>query len=143
MDVKATRFVPALLGAAFLLAGCAGGAQAPSAGIPANSTALMPQNQNRQGGGRCQQGNVRIRPCHIRFDSNNPGPTDVTIGRQGNKTKVKERDDCATKGVATVTQDSNRHYTVTAGSTDGSCTAHFSDGGGQGNGGKLKIVNAL
>src|SRR5262249_24109928 len=61
------------------------------------------------------------------------------IGRQGNKGQVKERDNCADAGVATVTRDDNRHFTVTAGSTAGSCTARFTTGGGQGNGGKLSI----
>jgi hypothetical protein len=68
--------------------------------------------------------------------------------RNGDRHRITERDDCASRNIATVTRDSNRMYTVTASSMAGSCTANFSDNGnrnddGGGNGGNLRIVNKL
>lgn len=139
MKLQATAGISALLGSVVLLAGCGAG-QAPSASsMPATGLHSMDQN----GQGRCQDGNVKVHPCHITFDSSNPGPTTVTLGGSGDDGTITERDDCSSSGVATVTRVDNRHYTAAAGSTTGSCTARFSDGGGQGNADKLRIVNEL
>jgi hypothetical protein len=139
--MKATIwFMPAFLGAAALLVGC-GGSQAPSAGsLPATNVggaAFQP------GPAGCQNGNLEIHPCRVTFNASNPGPTIVTLGREGNKLPITERDDCASAGIATVTKVKPEHWSVAAGSTAGSCTAHFTNGRGQGNGAKLKIVNEL
>jgi hypothetical protein len=135
----------AFLGSLVLLAGC-GGAQSPSTGgLAANSATGTTQHMQDGGSGNCQDGNMSVKPCPITLDSSNPGPVDVYLGHQGqgNRHRISETDNCASQGIATLTRIKNKHYTVAAGTTAGSCTAHFSAGGGQGNGVKLPITNAL
>ncbi len=83
----------------------------------------------------------------------------VTQNGDGNRGGggLRERDDCASRNIATVVRDSRGVYTVTAGSMQGSCGAQFSNGGGngrgngghhndgRGNGGNadLRVVNGL
>jgi hypothetical protein len=136
--------VAAFLGVSFLLAGCST-AQSPSvSSLPANSgTGATQRLQNNDKTPRCQEGSMAVSPCPITFDSSNPGPTEVTVGRQGNHYQITESDDCASSGVATLTKINNRHYSVAAGSTAGSCTAKFKGRGGQGNAVSLPITNTL
>ncbi|HVR45303.1 MAG TPA: hypothetical protein VMT95_01490 [Candidatus Binatia bacterium] len=144
MKLQATLVFSAVFGAGILLAGCGGG-QPPSAGsIPATNlrtTSVQPFDQNRQG--RCQNGNVKIDPCRIIFNSSNPGPTTVTLGGEGDNGTITESDDCSSSGVATITKVDNRHYTAAPGTTAGSCSARFTNGGGQGNASHLHIINEL
>lgn len=96
-----TRFVPAFFGAAALLVGC-GGPQGPSAvSLPATNIGGAAFLAGPAG---CQNGNLKIHPCRITFNASNPGPTTVTLGREGNKLPITERDDCASAGIATVTK---------------------------------------
>ncbi len=79
---------------------------------------------------RCRHhGDVRIDvdPCSITFDASNPGPDTVTVSvPKDKKGTISESDDCGgASGIATVTQGSGDDWTVTAGSTTGSCTATF------------------
>jgi hypothetical protein len=157
MTLRTTYIGFAILGASILIAGCGGGSQAPMmAGLPSGSNQMQaPADQGRNHQGCPSDGGITVTPCRIKFNSNNPGPTNVTVthGGQsdGNRHTIKERDDCASRNIATVARDSNRMYTVTAGSATGSCTAQFSNngnqnddgGGGQNGGGTLKIVNNL
>lgn len=145
----------------FCLPSCSGGTNptpnAPNLGNPMTSPI---QAQDRRD---CSNdGGLRVTPCRVTFDSGNPGPVNVSVthggGRgpdDGGRHTIRERDDCASRNIATVTPDSGSVYTVTAGSASGSCTATFSDNGngngnddhggrGQGGGGaQLHIVNNL
>lgn len=102
-------------------------------------------------------------PCSIAFDGKNPGPINVSVRRNGdgnrhrdggrNQGGIRERDDCSSRNVATITRDSRGVFTVTAGSSIGKCDAQFDagngnrndrDGGGSGGGGgNLQIVNRI
>jgi hypothetical protein len=135
--------VAAFLGVSFLLAGCST-AQSPSAAsLPVGSTTGAAQQLHNDGAPRCQDGSLAVSPCPITFDASNPGPIVVKVGEQGGQFKLKESDDCASSGVATVTQIKPRQWSVAAGSTAGSCTATFKGRGGQGNGVQLPITNTL
>lgn len=144
MRFNSVYLASALVGASLLIAGC-NSAQSPSmGGLPANSTTGAAQHIQNSTDGGCQDGNMRVSPCPITLSASNPGPVAVTVGRQGNhKAKITETDDCASSGVATVTRLGNRHYSVAAGSTAGSCTAQFNMRGGDGNGVSLPITNTL
>jgi hypothetical protein len=69
----------------------------------------------------------------------------------GDRHRIRETDNCASRSIATVTRDSTRVYTVTAGTVAGSCTANFTNNGnrnddgngGRNDGGNLRIVNNL
>jgi hypothetical protein len=133
----------AFIGASLFLAGC-GGSQSSSMGsLPTSSGSGAGQHLQNDSGGTCQDGNMKVSPCPITFNSSNPGPIVVTVGRQGNRLVIKETDNCASSGIATLTKVKPRHWSVAAGSTAGSCTAHFTTGGGQGNGVALPITNTL
>lgn len=100
---------------------------------------VAPLNGNGQG--RCANDNIRIQPCRITFNTNNPGPTKVHVTLDGNgKGTITETDDCASAYIATVSETSNGHYTVTAGATAGKCIATFTSGSSSGD---LRINNQL
>jgi hypothetical protein len=133
----------AFIGASFVLAGCGAGQLSSMGSLPANSMIGAAQHLQNHVDSGCQDGNMKVAPCPITFNSSNPGPIVVTVGRQGNRLVIKETDDCASSGIATLTKIKPRHWSVAAGSTTGSCTAHFTTGGGQGNGVALPITNTL
>lgn len=113
-----------------------------------------PQDQH---GCHTDGGGLTVIPCSIVFNSGNPGPVQVSVTRNSDRGRngggIRERDNCASQGIATIARDSKGVYTVTAGSTQGSCDAQFSigqrhggnhDGGRGGNGnGDLRITNEL
>jgi hypothetical protein len=167
MPLTTKHTASVIFGASMLLAGCGGqqgsNSLAPAAPMQAVSQPMDDRRQCQNDGGG---GDVKVTPCHIRFDANNPGPKDVivTANRDGGRDRdrdrghaIKERDNCATRMVATITKDSNHHYTVTAGSAAGSCTAFFRErddnhggpgpGDGRGPGGNdagvLHVVNNI
>ena len=123
--------------------------------LPSNSG--MAQRAAPQDQHGCQNdGGVVVTPCSITFNSNNPGPVNVSVLRNAdgnrNRGRVRERDDCASQGIATIARDSKGLYTVTAGATKGSCDAQFSienrrggdhDGDRGGGNGNLTITNEL
>jgi hypothetical protein len=128
----------------------------PVASSPLRAVSAQPLDRN---GGGCQNdGDLHVDPCRIRFDANHSEPVDVAVdngggndrdrGRGGGQ-QIRERDDCASRDIATLTRDSDHVYTVTAGTVSGSCTASFTDNGrrnrdeNRGQGGNLRIVNAL
>lgn len=115
--------------------------------------------QDRHG---CQNdggnGNLTVIPCSIIFNASNPGPVKVTVMRNTDGDRhhgggrIRERDNCASQGIATIAPDTTKGlYTVTAGSTQGSCDAQFNiedrRGGGhdgdRGGNGDLHITNEL
>lgn len=151
-------YVPlVLISTCVFFAGCGGGPQMPASNgfASGSNVAQMPADRGRNHQGCQDDGDIAVRPCHITFDTNHPGPTDVMVihggdgDGNGDRNRIKERDDCASRNIATVIRDSNRIYTVNGGSMSGSCTANFSDNGnrnddgGGGNGGNLRIVNKL
>ncbi len=151
----------ALLGASALFAGCSGNSQMPAAGGMPSGAASMQNaaDHGRDHRGCPNDGGVTVTPCHITFDTNNPGPATVMVTHDGrddggrNRHRIVERDNCASRNIATIARDGNRVYTVTAGTVAGSCSASFSDDGngngnrnddrGPGGGGNLRIVNNL
>jgi len=109
------------IAATAIIAGCAGSQVNPSAAQPGSAIAPMVKNHCSAHGG------VRVDPCTITFDVSNYGPDSVTVRTpKGKKGTLSEKDDCGgASGVATVTQGTGKEWTVTAGSTAGSCTAEF------------------
>jgi hypothetical protein len=152
MTLYTTYLTAAFLGTSILLVGCGGSSPTPSMGglsAPsgtAQTRSLLPQDH--QG---CQNdGDINVMPCRVRFDANNPGPVNVRVssGDRRDNHAIKERDDCASRGVATITKVTDRHYMVAAGTSMGSCTAHFdtinhNDDGNNGNGSDLRVVNEI
>jgi hypothetical protein len=137
-----------------LMLGCSSGAQMPSMGVAqSQGHAVLTQSIDRAAqaaspsdNGGCQNSDgVDVTPCRVVFNANHPGPTNVKVQSHGRR--ITEKDNCATKGVATVTLLGNRTFSVTAGVTAGSCTAHFvrknnnNDDGGQG--AVLTVINRL
>jgi hypothetical protein len=122
----------------------------PVVSNPMHAVSAHPLDRN---GGCPNDGNLHVTPCRIRFDANHSGPVDVTISNGGGNDRrrqtVKESDDCTSRNIATLTRDSNHVYTVTAGTSSGSCTANFTENdrhnrdGDRGQNGNLRIVNQL
>jgi hypothetical protein len=127
--------------AAALIAGCGSGAQTPLMNNPtaANGSQVL-VNPNAD---RCDDhGGLRVRPCNIVFNANNPGPTNVTVHHNGT---IGERDNCAAGGIATIARTGGHTFMVTAGASDGTCIAHFrfKDDNGKVEKGTLTVVNRL
>jgi hypothetical protein len=141
MKPRLGNLVPlfAALISATLIAGCGSGAQSPLLNSPTTTAGSLAQvNPNA-----CDDhGGLHVRPCRIVFDASNPGPTSVKVRHNGN---ITERDDCAAAGIATIARTSNNTFMVTAGATDGTCTAHFrfKDDNGRIEKGTATIINRL
>ncbi len=159
MTLRRNHTASLFLATAAALAGCGGGMQtapggAPSASNPMQAVSSQPQDQ---GGQNCpNDGGINVRPCRIRFDANHAGPKDVMVSQGGNGDRdnhvIKEKDDCASRNIATVAKAFRTVYTVTPGTVKGECTAVFSDNDrnrdhdqdGRGNGGSgLHIINTI
>jgi len=165
-----TTLAASLLAMAFLtLTACSSnGNSAQTLPSTANNPMVPPAAQPEDHQGCSNDGDLRVNPCRITFDSGNPGPVDVTVshgdrdGRNdGDRHRIAERDNCASRNIATITSNSQHLYTVTAGTATGSCTASFDDngngrgrgrgrdgdgdhgGGGRNDGSQLRIVNNL
>jgi hypothetical protein len=134
-----------LAATAALVAGCGGSSGTPgSAALPGASGSMTTQSVIHgapvpsDGNGCRHSGGVQISPCVIAFNSKNPGPAIVKVDSSNHR--VTEKDDCARRGVASITANLDGTYTVTAGSTAGHCEALISrvgndrDGRGGGNG---------
>jgi hypothetical protein len=78
-------------------------------------------------GGCTAHGGVRVTPCTVDFTASSAGPDTVTVRTPENKKgTLGEYDNCGgASGIATVAQGSGDDWTVTAGTTTGSCTATF------------------
>lgn len=137
---------------AVMVSGCAG--SAGNAPMPVSQLA----NPLDRGRGCQNDGGFKVNPCSITFDANNPGPVQVSVTQngdgRGNGRGIRESDNCASQNIATIVRDSKGVYTVTAGTSGGSCSARFSDqgrgrgghrndGNGNGGNGNLRIVNDL
>lgn len=152
MTLQTTSATLALLGALVAITGCSshmpGGAAVPTG----TTTFTQPADHGRNHQGCQNDGGITVRPCSVRFDANHQGPVEVVVTRNGDGDRhaIRERDDCAARGIATVAKMSNQIYTVTAGASAGTCSARFSDdgmgrddGGGRDGGSTLRIVNRL
>ncbi len=159
MTLRTTFVGFTALAASILITGCGGTSQVPAFGaLPSGSNQMQtPADRGRNHQGCPNDGGVTVTPCRITFDAKNPGPVQVTVTSggpgDGNRHAVKESDDCASRGIASIARDGNGTYTVTAAASTGSCTARFSangnrnggrgGGGGQNGGSDLGIVNNL
>src|SRR5580698_7377517 len=105
-------YVPlVLISTSVLFAGCGGGPQMPASNgfVSGSNVAQMPADRGRNHQGCQDDGDITVRPCHITFDTNHPGPTDamVTHGgdgdrnddRNGDRHRITERDDCASRNI--------------------------------------------
>lgn len=77
----------------------------------------------RNDGGQHQKC-ITVSPNKIFFTPSSSGPVTVNVRTQMQGT-VSELDDCASTGIATISQGTGTQWTVTAGSTTGSCKALF------------------
>ncbi len=122
------RWVLSALAAGALLAGC-GGSQTPLGPTTAtgqNAPLAMHVSPNVKG--HCPaHGGVRVDPCALDFNASNVGPDTVTVRTpKAKKGTLSESDACGgPSGVASLAQGTDGQWTVTAGSTAGSCTAEF------------------
>ena len=139
-----------------VLTGCAGGGSSPMSSLPSGSGMAQRGAPQDQRGCQNDGGGLAVVPCSITFNSGNPGPVQVSVLRNtdGNRNgggRIREQDNCASKGIATIARDSKGIYTVTAGSMQGSCDARFSvsgrrggnHDGDRGGNGDLHITNEL
>ena len=145
MTLQALRITALFAITSSSLAGCNGGSQMPTA-------ASLPPVVSQAGpmdGQQCQTSDgIKVVPCRVRFDAQHPGSKDVLVTSGDREPRViNERDDCAARNVATVTQASNHHYVVAAGTARGSCTALFTRGMQRNDdnrqGSTLTVVNGL
>jgi hypothetical protein len=175
MNIKNGQFVATLSLLVPFLSACAGSAGTSAVGpleSGGNVSGAVAQNVAQRNDHGCQNdgrdGGVSINPCFIEFTSSHPGPVSVTVrtgggggrgrgGGGGNNGQIREFDDCNAQNIASIKQESNGLYTVTAGTAIGSCDAQFSTGGNRnddGNGGRggrggsggdgdLRIVNQI
>lgn len=126
MTLQALRVTALFAFSSASLAGCGGGSQMPSAAtLPQAVSQASPMD-----GQQCQTSDgIKVIPCRVRFDAQHPGTKDVEVtSGDNNRQTIKERDNCAARNVATVTQMSNHHYVVAAGTAKGTCTAFFTRG---------------
>ena len=127
MTLQALRVTASFALASASLAGCGGGgSQMPSAAtLPPPVSQASPMD-----GQQCQTSDgIKVIPCRVRFDAQHPGTKDVLVTTDDRERNViRERDNCAARNVATVTQMSNHHYVVAGGSVKGTCTASFTRG---------------
>ncbi|HKU81115.1 MAG TPA: hypothetical protein VJP76_03010 [Candidatus Tumulicola sp.] len=117
------RVLVGTLAAAALLAGCGGsGSQVNPAGAMQNVVV-----HRNVAGGCSAHGGARVSPCTVDLNASNPGPDTVTTRNpRSKKGTFTESDTCGgASGIATVVLASGDQWTVTAGSTAGSCSAEF------------------
>lgn len=119
-----SRFIAAFA-AAVALAACSSHQSSPMPAVPGQSPVQSMGQSAMQPDVACRhEGAVRVTPCRVEFTSSNQGPVTVTLRTpHGAKGSVVEHDNCT--GIATITQQSNNTWQVTAGSTSGTCHARF------------------
>jgi hypothetical protein len=149
------RSMMAALAAAAVLAGCSQ-ANAPAPPPPGNAQETVVLTK------RCPSGNVRVRPCSLKFTAKNRGPDTVAVRYTETKSgSLSESDTCGgTSGIAWLepTRDGvegklnkvrpadGEGWYVYSGSETGSCVATFKYKNVQGKSlgqAKLKIINTL
>jgi hypothetical protein len=108
-----------------VLAGCAGGSSAPavSNAIPQGVSQPPPAGVSN---GKCGHDHgVSVKPCKVTLTVANPTATVTTKGPSGGTFTVRDNR-CSAKNIATVAGVGNT-YTVTAGTSTGTCGAKFID----------------
>ncbi len=148
MTLHKTVSASAFLLTAFALAGCGSGAQSPSMGAVPGTTgsmqagSLLPQDHRG-----CQDSDgIKVTPCRIAFDMNHPGPVNVRVTTDDRERQtIVEKDNCASRNVATIAKTATHVYSVTAGTATGFCIAHFArkvrDNDGDGGGGSDLVIH--
>jgi hypothetical protein len=136
----------AALAVAGMLAGCAGGASAPTS---SNALPFMASHVQPAGASidvipaRCKSDNgVSVKPCSIHLSLSNPVESVTTKGPQGGKFTFNGKI-CAKDGIATISGSGNKYQAVWGNKT-GSCTTVFTDKGKTGKTigtAKLSITN--
>lgn len=129
-SAKSSLWSLAALAVAGILAGCAGGASAPTA----TSNALPPMASHAQPAGssmdvvpaRCLSDHgVSVKPCSIHLSGSNPVESVTTKGPVGGKFTYNDKA-CVNGGIATISGSGNKYQAVW-GNTTGSCTTVFID----------------
>ena len=128
MATSSIRYFLGAVAAAAVLAGCGSQAQvnppgSVAAGVARGQVAPLVK------GGCTAHGGARVTPCTVTLTATTSGPVTVTTRHPHDKKGTfSESDNCGgASGIATVSQltTSPNQWTVTAGSTTGSCTATF------------------
>lgn len=127
MATSSIRYFLGAVAAAAVLAGCGSQAQVTPSGAAAPSVARQVAPLVK--GGCTAHGGARVTPCTVTFTATTSGPFTVTTRHPHDKKGTfTESDDCGgASGIATVSQvtTSPNQWTVSAGSSTGSCTATF------------------
>jgi hypothetical protein len=111
----------AALAVAGMLAGCAGGASAPS--TASNALPFMASQIQLM---TCKSDHgVSVKPCSIHLSGSNPVESVTTKGPTGGKFTFDDKV-CAKDGIAMISGSGNKYQAVW-GSKSGSCTALFTD----------------
>ncbi|HTA55986.1 MAG TPA: hypothetical protein VK755_14675 [Candidatus Acidoferrales bacterium] len=120
----------AALAVAGMLAGCAGGASAPS--TASNALPFMTSHGQPAGASidiiamTCKSDHgVSVKPCSIHLSGSNPVESVTTKGPTGGKFTFDDKV-CAKDGIAMISGSGNKYQAVW-GSKSGSCTALFTD----------------
>jgi hypothetical protein len=147
LQVRPIFAAAALVATTAFLGGC-GGSQSLSPQGPTQANAAGAMHSTPIEPDICRSsGGVRVAPCKVRFTVSNPGPFTVIVRTpQGTKGMLQERNKCGgASGIATVMQGSGNSWTVTAGSTTGSCKARFTyfNHGTKVGWAVLRIINSL
>lgn len=152
MNLPRISTISTLLWMSASLTACGGGAPMSNT-VPAGANVAQVQPVLPSDRQVCQdEDGIKVLPCRVRFDANHTESRTVRITTGDNdRGVVKERDDCAIRNVATITQQTNHRYTVARGTASGDCTARFVRGDhnrmghddGRNGGGELEIVNAM
>ncbi|MBV9720153.1 MAG: hypothetical protein JOZ77_12610 [Candidatus Eremiobacteraeota bacterium] len=110
------------LSIAAVLAGCGGSMSSPL------STTTLPATQSQViSPDKCgHQHGVSVRPCKVTLTVSKPAATVTAKGPSSGTTFVVRDTRCTARNIATVT-GAGSTYTVTAGTTMGSCIAKFVD----------------
>ncbi|MGA8097058.1 MAG: hypothetical protein WB810_00210 [Candidatus Cybelea sp.] len=127
LSLRSICSATAVTGALALLAGC-GGSQPQMTpqgftqgnGSAASHSIVSPTR-------RCPpaKGGVSVTPCRVELNASNPGPIALSVQTPGgSKGTIKEHDLCGALGIATIS-GSGDSWSVTAGSTPGSCRVSF------------------
>jgi hypothetical protein len=136
-----------LTGALALLAGC-GGSQpqmTPQGFTQANDAVRSPISADKDKTCPPSKGAVRVTPCNVALSVSNPGPVALKLKTpHGSKGSIREHDVCGAMGIATIS-GSGDNWSVTAGSTPGTCLANFAyfNNGHKVQFGRSRITNSI
>jgi hypothetical protein len=128
-----------------MVTGCAGGGSAAttvSGAIPQGVSQMQPAVISD---GKCGHNHgVSVKPCTVTLTVSKPTATVMTKGPSGGTFAVRDQR-CSARNIATVTGIGSNTYSVTAGTSKGSCEAKFIDKDGHNQIGiaQLSITNQV